>query len=44
MRKERLSLDVVMDRLEYWRGEVAFVNSTIKRQIINNAIEKYSQL
>ena len=44
MRKERLSLDVVMDRLEYWRGEVAFINSTIKRQIINNAIEKYSQL
>lgn len=44
MRKKRLSLDVVMDRLEYWRGEVAFINSTIKRQIINNAIEKYSHL
>ena len=44
MSKKRLSVDVVMDRLEYWRGEVSFINSTIKRQVINDAIEKYSHL
>ena len=42
MSRERLSLGYIIDRQDYWRGEVAFVNSTIKRQIINNAIEKYS--
>lgn len=44
MNNKELSPNVIINRLEYWRGEVAFVNSTIKRQIINNAIEKYSHL
>lgn len=37
------TLDWVLTRLEYWRGKIHFVNSAVKRQIIEYAIEKYSR-
>lgn len=42
MRSERLTIDYVMERRDYWSGELAFVNADIKRRIIHHAIEKYS--
>lgn len=42
--KDRLSKDAISDRLEFWRGEIVFVNSAVKRQIINSVIDKYTHL
>lgn len=43
IRSVRFTIDYVMERRDYWSGELAFVNADVKRQIIHHAIEKYSR-
>ncbi|MBO5026488.1 MAG: dynamin family protein [Bacteroidaceae bacterium] len=34
----------IQERIEFWNGEVSFVFSSVKRSIINSAIEKYNHI
>ena len=34
----------IQERIEFWSGEVSFVFSSVKRSIINSAIEKYNHI
>lgn len=36
--------EAIENRISFWRGEIAFIYSKIKRQIVNSAIEKYNHL
>lgn len=40
----KIDNELIIQRIGFWRGEVAFIYSTIKRQVINTVIEKYNYL